>query len=344
PETTVETKPVPDRAGPRAGIEDIEIPPPERVSRPVVKKFPPSFPEWQNDNILGVYDDLGIAFGKRPDLVAQTKLMLHNYVEEKSPETIGEIKEAETGGISASDFQYVYVMVKKGMGKPGDKLLVIQETGPLERVSDLVEAKDNYGIGIEVQGVVSLSDLVANKDSSLAEEYDLFRSLVLKAQNPINVGAKVVRGRVDQVSLVLSGPRSTVVAQIYGGTEDSKRRTFTAQSIAYLNRGSNDGLAPGQILPIRSNRAVRVDNSIVNENSRPIGWLKIARVTPTLSTAVVLKAFEDIRAGDLTGRGELLSAGGGGGEADAGATEDDLTQDALDDLDEDEADEFDLGE
>ena len=220
-------------------------------------------------------------------------------------------------------------------------MLVIQDTGPLERVSDLVEDQDNYGVGIEVQGVVSLSDTVANKDSGLAEEYDLFRSLVLKAQNPINVGSKVVKGRVDQVSLAMSGPRSSVVAQIYGGTEDSKRRTFTAQSVAYLNRGSNDGLAPGQVLPIRSNRAVRVEGSIVNENSRPIGWLKIARVTPTLSTAVVLRAFEDIRAGDLTGRGELLSAASekGGGK---GATEDDLTQDALDDLDDEEADEFDL--
>lgn len=333
-----ETKPVPEKPGPPSPTE-VEIPPPERVSRPVLKKFPPSFPEWQNDNILGTYDELGISIQKRPDLVATTNVSILSYVEEKQPETIGEVKEVETGGLSASDYQYIYVTVKKGEGRSGQKLLVLKDIGELERSNEFVESQSNYGVSIEVQGVVSLSDTVAIKDSSLAKEYDLFRAMVLRAHNPVSVGAKVIRGKVDQVSMAMTGPRSTVVAQIYGGAEDRKRKVFAPQSVAFLNRGSNDGLSPGQILPIRSNRASRVEGSIVNENSRPIGWLKVARVTPTLSTAVVLKAFEDIRVGDLTGRGEMLAAAGdkSGKSASSlneeGATEEDLTEDAMDELD-----------
>ena len=336
----VETKAAPDEPGPRAGIEDIEIPPPERVSRPVVRKFPPSFPEWQNDNILGTYDELGISVQKRPDIMARTKLSLLNYVEEESPKNVGEVREAETGGLSASDFQYVYVQVKKGEGRSGDKFLVIQEGAPLQRSSHLIENTDNFGVGIEVQGVVSLVDSVANNDDSVAEEFDLFRAIVTKAHNPVNVGAKLVKDRLSHVNMTTTGPRSSVVAQIYGGTEDPKRLVFTTQSIAYLNRGSEDGLQPGQVLPIRSNRASRVEGSIVNENSRPIGWLKIARVTPNLATAVVVKAFEDIIAGDLTGQGDFIAMA-------EGASEDDLAKDALDDLEgEDEEgfmDEDDMG-
>lgn len=320
-------KPVlPARATPKAGDDDLDIPPPEKVSRPVIRKFPPSLPDWQNDNTLGVYDSLGISFGKRNDLNLITSLELINYLVEEVPESLGEVKEVESGGLSAMSFQHIYVQVNRGQARVGDKLLVIRNMGLLERPNEFVEKLSSYGHGVEIQGEVALVENVQSKEFSFKTE--LFRALVIKAVNPIDVGSKLLKGEIEKVNLISTGRRSSVVAQIIGGLASSKRQTFYPQSIAYLNRGSNDGLKVGDVLPIRSNRLIRFQNSIVDENTRPSGWLKIAHLTPRFSTAVILKAFEEIYAGDFTGRGKTIS-GYGKEIKSQGVTSEDLSAEAL---------------
>jgi hypothetical protein len=322
-------KPVlPARVTPKAGDDDLDIPPPEKVSRPVIRKFPPSLPDWQNDNILGVYDSLGISFGKREDLHLVTSLELINYLVEEVPESLGEVKEAESGGISAAIFQQIYVEVKRGQARVGDKLLVIKNTGLLQRPNEFVDKLSFYGHGVEIQGEIALLENVQSKEFSFKTE--LFRALVIKAVNPIDVGSQLLRGAIEKVNLISVERRSSVVAQIIGGMASSKRQTFYPQSIAYLNRGSNDGLKVGDVLPIRSNRLLRFQNSIVDENTRPSGWLKIAHITPRFSTAVILKTFEEIYAGDFTGRGKTISGSGKETESQ-GTTPEDLSAEALTD-------------
>lgn len=320
-------KPVlPARSTPKASDDDIDIPPPEKVSRPVIRKFPPSLPDWQNDNTLGVYDSLGISFGERKDLNLASSLELINYLVEEVPESLGEVKEVESGGISAAIFQHVYVQANRGQARVGDKLLVIKNTGPLQRANDFVDKLSFYGHGVEIQGEVALVENVQSKESS--DKTELFRALVIKAVNPIDVGSKLLRGAIEKVNLRSTDQRSFVNAQIIGGMSSSKRQTFYPQSIAYLNRGSKDGLKVGDVLPIRSNRLLRFQNSIVDETSRPSGWLKIAHLTPSFSTAVILKTFEEIYAGDFTGRGKAIS-GSGKETKSQGATPEDLSAEAL---------------
>ncbi|MBK8201037.1 MAG: LysM peptidoglycan-binding domain-containing protein [Bdellovibrionales bacterium] len=320
-------KPVlPARATPKAGDDDLDIPPPEKVSRPVIRKFPPSLPDWQNDNVLGIYDSLGISFGKREDLHLVTTLELINYLVEEVPEPLGEVKEAESGGISAAIFQQIYVQVNRGQARVGDKLLVIKNTGLLQRPNEFVDKLSFYGHGVEIQGEIALLENVQSKEFSFKTE--LFRALVIKAVNPIDVGSKLLRREIEKVNLISVDRRSSVVAQIIGGMASSKRQTFYPQSIAFLNRGSKDGLKVGDVLPIRSNRLLRFQNSIVDENSRPSGWLKIAHITPRFSTAVILKTFEEIYAGDFTGRGKTIS-GSGKETKSQGTTPEDLSAEAL---------------
>lgn len=320
-------KPVlPARATPKASDDDLDIPPPEKVSRPVIRKFPPSLPDWQNDNVLGVYDSLGISFGKREDLHLVTSLELINYLVEEVPESLGEVKEVESGGISAAIFQHIYVQVNKGQARVGDRLLVIKNTGLLQRPNDFVEKLSFYGHGVEIQGEIALVENVQSKEFSTKTE--LFRALVIKAVNPIDVGSELLRGAIEKVNLRSTDQRSSVVAQIIGGMSSSKRQTFYPQSIAYLNRGSKDGLKVGDVLPIRSNRLLRFQNSIVDENSRPSGWLKIAHTTARFSTAVILKTFEEIYAGDFTGRGKTISSSGEETKSQ-GTTPEDLSAEAL---------------
>ncbi|MBK7842189.1 MAG: LysM peptidoglycan-binding domain-containing protein [Bdellovibrionales bacterium] len=320
-------KPVlPARVTPKASDNDLDIPPPEKVSRPVIRKFPPSLPDWQNDNVLGVYDSLGISFGRRNDLNLITSLELINYLVEEVPESLGEVKEVESGGLSAVSFQHIYVQVKRGQARVGDKLLIIRNMGPLERPNEFVEKLSFYGHGVEVQGEIALVENVQSKEFSFKTE--LFRALVIKAVNPIEVGSTLLKGVIERVNLLSVGRRSSIVAQIVGGMASSKRQTFYPQSVAYLNRGSKDGLKVGDILPIRTNRLLRFQKSIVDENTRPSGWLKIAHLTPHFSTAVILRIYEEIFAGDFTGRGKTIS-GPGGETKSPGTTPEDLSAEAL---------------
>ncbi|MCB0362703.1 MAG: hypothetical protein KDD35_08270, partial [Bdellovibrionales bacterium] len=303
--------------------EDLEIPPPDKVSRPVIRKFPPSFPEWQNNFSKGTYDKLGIRIDNRLNLVDSIRVQLVNYVSEEDPESIGEIREVENGGLVASDYQYVYLQVKKSSARLGDKLLVFQNMGPLKQSTEFIEGGASSALTIEVQGIVSLTDIVQSQSS--IPGYDLFRALVVKSVNPVGVGSQLRKGEIESVALNSQGDRSNVTAQLIGGPTSAKKQSFYPQSIAYLNRGSKDGLKPGQVLAIRSNRRSRFEGSIVKESFRPSGWLKIAKVTPHLATALVIKISEEISVGDYTGE-----ASGVKSVSSSGTSIDDLSDQALD--------------
>ncbi len=277
-------------------FDDVEIPPPEKISRPVIKKFPPSFPEWQNDNIKGIYDKLGISIDKNIDLKKITRFLLSNYIAEDKISPLGEIKEIETGGLSATDFQYLYIQVKKGTAQAGDKLLVVQEVGE-------VQSEQFNAVSIEVEGVVAITDLVSpNELSSTNDSYSIFRCMVLKAVNPLRVGSQLIHGDLEYINIQQRGPRNALMAQIIGGKDMEQPKTFFPQSIAYLDKGGAHGLKPGQILTIYANRKTRFENTLITKNIRPTGWLKIAKVTPHFSTAVILRASENINVGDYTGQ------------------------------------------
>ena len=122
----------------------------------------------------------------------------------------------------------------------------------------------------------------------------------------MNVDSILIPGRVEYIEVSEKGPRSQVVAQFIGGQYFNRRRIYGGESIAFLNRGSNDGLEVGQVLSVRENRSIRNEDTLVSSNVRPIGWVRVVKVEPNLATVMVVKAWSDILTCDLTVSGSFI--------------------------------------
>lgn len=304
-EEEVETLPVtknealPDSQSPVDS--EVEIPPPLKESRPVLARFPPSLPLWQlTQNEQNKYDNMGIDFGKRGILNVKDEVPLSSYVLEDPVKGVGEVVEIEDGNRIASDYQYIYVSMKPNVASIGESYLVLFNRGKiLPAIKGMAEAD---GYAIDVQGEVQLVEKVKANISG-----DVFRALVKKSVNPVAIGGRLVVGKIEKVPVTDRGTKKNVVAQIIGGSFSNRRRVFNTESLAFLNRGSKDGLSKGDVLPVRANQSLRNSKSVIQSSVRPIGWLKVVKVSEKVSTAVVAKSWSDIQAGDYTGAGELRS-------------------------------------
>lgn len=297
--------------------ESVEIPPPVIEPKPVIRNLPPSLPQWQSTKNLK-YDLVGFSYVRRPILDMKSKVKLPAYYDEDETKGLGVVREVETGGRTASQFQYIYVELPAGQYKKGDRFMVVRNMGEIEGANTNVD-DENLGYQIQIQGEITLEEKT-DKHESEESGQDMFRALVTQNITHVEVGSVLVKGNWLYGDYSEHGPKSLVVSQIVGGSSDNKALMFGPGSVTFLNRGATDGLAVGQILPIRSNRKLRDPNSIVFENTRPIGYLKIVRTTPHVATAIVIKAFEDIFPGDLTGQGAMIPTAGT--EAPAVETED----------------------
>lgn len=278
-----------------------EIPQPLVRSRPVVKRLPPSLPIWQDTTKQGQYDDFGIDYGKRKITEIQDVVPLAGYVVEESLNALGEIHEVEMGSTIASALQYVYVLIDPGTAQVGDTLLVIKNLGEVQSAHPSITGF--LGYSIEIQGEVQLVERLPDSDSKGGR--DVYRAIVSKIVNPVTVGSSLVKGKVEYVKLSETGPRSQVVAQIVGGQYFNLRQVYGTESVAYINRGTNDGLAVGDILSVRENRMIRNPDTAVRSNVRPIGWLKVVKATANFATTIVVRAWSDILTGDVTGAGNF---------------------------------------
>ncbi|MCB0420955.1 MAG: LysM peptidoglycan-binding domain-containing protein [Bdellovibrionales bacterium] len=283
-----------------------EIPPPAFTSAPVVKKLPPSLPILRSIDKKSTYGKSGMAVISRKVPVFTPEVTLSSFIDSQSIPAVGSIAEVETGYKVAALFQYVYVKVKAGVARVGDSLLVVRNQGLLKFPSNMKSEGDEYQY--QIQGVLKLIDYskLDRSEESDREPVEHFRALITEMIEPVLTGSQLMEGKIERYLVNLEGPRNRTVAQIIGGSKATNMRLFTEGSIAYLNRGAEDGLAVGQVLAIRENRKLRREYSKVRENLRPIGWLKVLNVSKKYATAVVVQAWDEITIGDLTGLGELL--------------------------------------
>ena len=311
---------------------DIEIPPPGVISRPVLKKLPPSVPEWQSANAKGDYDDLGIDYGIRKITQLKDETFLLSYIDDVPDSSDAVVVEIEKGAFMASDLEYVYVRFPKGKGRMGDKYIVVQSQGKIKRSALPVETND-LGYQKKISGAITIGYKVR---ADVSDRFEVYRAMVNKSVNPIIPGAQLVKGELPMVNLSESGPRSQLVAQIIGGTDGKRRSVFGKSSIVYLSRGLVDGIKQGQVLDIRAHRMGRNSDTQILTNNLVIGQLKIVKAVKRFSTAVIVNSTEPVLAGDLTGVGQYADRGRG--TVAASAIMDDEEEFATDDVSDDELD------
>lgn len=261
--------------------------PPGRPSKPVLKKLPPSF-VMPRSSFEGNYDSTGLDAPKPRAQTTSASIVVNSYLEESTPKGIGRLEEVEMGDKVASLGQNVFIKMDQSVSN-GQKLYVVY---PKDKISDAV--RGNIGPVIEVGGTLEVIEPV---DSSKG----VYKAAVTYAVNPIRVDSVILNEPLPRADFSRRGTRSDVQARVVGGEFDETRRLFGEGAVIYLDSGTSAGLHDGDLLAVQGERGVRREDTQFPEAKHPIGLIKVVKALPSVATAIVLEADEEIRPGDKTG-------------------------------------------
>jgi hypothetical protein len=272
----------------------IEIPPPEITPKPVLK-VPDSFPAWQSvykRSPVRITDDKGLLKQRAP---VHGKNYLTAYVQEDPLVAGGWFMETDLDSALPTTNQYLYVKVNKGTARVGQKMLIVRDLGQLKTMNKQTEMPDANLI--QITGEVELSELA--QSDTIDEDFDVYRALMTRATSLSLRGSSLIVGELQEISTSYEGQPGTTNAQIIGNGRHEASGFYAPGDIVFLNKGSNDGLASGQILDVYVDRTIRKRETDVKFSPAPSGTVRIVRVTPLLATAVLLGARDGIQPGDV---------------------------------------------
>ena len=263
-----------------------EMPPPKPESA-VLKDLPNSFERKVVKEFLN-YDRTGLDVGKRPSYANPAKIIPVSYLADQTPTGIGKLTEIETQETTASVGQNVFITLRQP-ASIGARFSVLY---PQAKIKDPVRGE--IGPIVEIGGLIEVFEVV----DALKHTY---RAQVVTGVNPIRLGSVISIDPLPVVSFSRRGTRLNIDLRVIGGEGDENRSLIGENSIVYLDGGKKNGLTAGDILAVRSNRAVRRKNSEFSTWSRPIALLKVAKVENSVATALIMQATEEVMPGDRTG-------------------------------------------
>ena len=285
----------------------VELPPPVKALKPVLKKIPPSLPELKRDQrSFGAFGIDIVPFNRPPSFDYR---YIGHYISEFEPQPIGEIigiEGAARGGIAGKG-QYVYILINPGKGKVGRSFTVAQNLGKLKRRNRLISGSTN-AYNIENQGRVELLQTLPRKNNhDPKDKRKLFRGIIHEVISSLFVGSILIEKEITRFKSNLGGPRSEVTAEVIGGEFDVSRVIMGEGSIIFLNKGSQAGLRKNLVLPILEKIESRHKRAKVHGAIRQIGWVQIAEAQASFATAVVLQSWDAIVPGDITGPSPIIA-------------------------------------
>lgn len=288
-------------------LEGIKLPPPRRKSRPLVKNLPNSLPLYRMGVVNRQRVDFEISGAKVKYVPAQK--FLSTYVVDNEPAEIGEVVELEMPDEQTTgEFRQIVVR----LSNPGIKHLVAYSDDT--KISDPTEFFANKGIIVEVQAELELMERVNEGDN-------LFRALVKKAINPLQVGAKLMPGTIATFDAGPTAISTSVQAKLIGGEyQKFQQKMFGTDSIVFLGAGAKEGLQEGSTLQIFMNERVRKPKTKAYSNDRVIGTVKVIKIADHLATAYVIDASSDLMIGDYVG-GRVKGTSSEGAAASAADSE-----------------------
>lgn len=282
--------PVP-MAPPKGAMDGVEIPPPKKRAG-LVEKLPRSLPGSRVSSVMKRVDEV------RLDLLKHKYPKAYEYLEyyiNDGPITgSGTITGTEMGLSTAGEYQYIYVRFD---GTPEKKYVVQKNLTQLEDPRN----KERKAQMVQLQGEIQILEKVNDAEN-------LYRALVTKTIQPIEVGSALMVGSLPMIDPVAGPVTSGVGATIMGGQFEKKRALMGQNSLVFLDAGSSQGLQEGQTLSIYADERVRNKNVKAVMNDRVIGKLKVVRVTNNFATAYVSSAIDDIMIGDYAGKSVATAA------------------------------------
>lgn len=264
-------------------IPEKEIPASTSNTRPF-RKLPGSLPYWEMDpSALTQYVFKIDAPIPKPYI---SEVFLGAYLDEADLASLGFVSENEGGHQASGDEQFVFVKMKEAPTQA--RYLIVKKDSTIK---DSVSG--NKANQILVQAEIEMQNSV-NADKGL------YRAKVVKLVTQIDVGSQLIASEMPTVNLKEDSAPVAANSKVIGGAFSSERLIFGNDEIVFLNEGSEKGLVAGQILPVYRDQRLREAASEAISNHRIIGKIKVIRVTPNFSTAVVTSVTEEIHVGDKT--------------------------------------------
>ncbi len=265
-----------------------EIPPPSRRAQSGLKALPPSFVKPPNTNYEGVFDSTGLDIGVPRALKVSARVTLNSFINSDLPRKLGFVKEIEVQESTASILQNVFLELGRKV-QVGDRLNVVV-------VKDELSDSDGKDLGhiVEVNGSVEIVEIVNEEDG-------IYKAIVVDCVSPIVLNAWVTDEPLPQASFAFSGPKKDIKGEVVGGEFSSERKILGTASVIYINIGSESGVQPGDLLAVHSMRKSRRPDTDLRNVGRPIGVIKVAKVSKDSSTALILNTIDEIRPGDKVG-------------------------------------------
>ena len=277
-----------------------------KKKRPVLSKLPSSFKQANLVDHTGEYDSTGLDAPKPKSFTTPASIIPNSYLAEKQPTGVGTVSELEVGDQLAGMGEIVYVKLSRGANS-GEKFNVVN---PKQKI--ILSNLGEVGPVVDICGTIEVL-------STIDDEKNVYRAAVVHTVNPIPKGALVTEEAFPKSDYSGKGNKKNIELRVIGGEFDERRKVIGEHAVLYLDGGKNAGIAVGDILTIQSNRGLRNDKSEFASYNRPIGTVKIVKAEPSVSTAIVLNAEDEILIGDRTA----------GSRAPAGKTKD-LESGALD--------------
>lgn len=270
--------------------EDIDLPPPTIISRPVVRNIPPSLPSWQLTPDDEAQQQLDFRSTNKVAVHSEGKTILTSYLDSQKPQSLGYISGSETSTIIVSLFQYVQVRLKPGTGKIGRILTVLDDR---EAVNEEEMDKEKTPIKVKFLGQIKLVERLEDYKEEEGPRWEMYRAYVVNAIQNINIGSMLSLDPLVYKAADLKGPKGAGRAQIIGGEKGPSTTLFTLGSKIYLDQGSRQGFQEGQIFTVYTNPKVR---DRVGRNS--IAKVRLIDVRDRFSTAIVVNATQEVFKGD----------------------------------------------
>lgn len=274
-------------------IVEPPVPPSRRKHTPVLSVLPNSLPKGR----FGVYDDsTGVEVEFKENKMPTAYEFLSYFVADDAVKGPGKVTATEVDSQTANEFQYIYVQFD---GTPEKNYVAQKNMGEVDDPA----VKGRKARMVEVQGGIEVLEKV-NADKNI------YRAIVKKAIQPIDIGAILVPGEVPMIDPTPGKVSNIANAKIMGGEFGKRRGMFSSNSLIFLDGGSSKGFEVGQNLSIFADSALRNKQSNAILNDRTIGSLKIVKVTPNFATAYVTSSTDDIMLGDYVGNGMKTAAAG----------------------------------
>lgn len=260
-------------------LSKVQIPPPLKSHGPVAK-IPASLPSYIyfRDAVKDAVVEIGPI--KRAD--PNAPFYLQYFASDSEPASIGEVVEIESGSTAAGEG--ATVLIRGENLAAGMKVMAFEYLGSI---------KGGGGKINRVQGQLEVGPLVNSSKG-------IFRATVIKSLALVTTSAKLNSEDLPTATTADAGTMSPIAGEITGGQFDRDRKLFGTTSIVFLNVGAGAGVQVGTHLPVYRNPKSRIPNSLAIENPAEIGELQVVRVDNDSATAVVVRALDDIRVGDVT--------------------------------------------